>query len=84
MIESVFLYSQAVIKNSGSEAAFNAGAANWLDGYEHAFDDLIIEGSSVGNGIPRKLQKLVYFIDAYAMFLTLPDSAASTGSGLFA
>lgn len=52
MIESVFLYSQAVIKNSGSEAAFNAGAANWLDGYEHAFDDLIIEGSSVGNGIP--------------------------------
>ena len=84
MIESVFLYSQAVIKNSGSEAAFNAGAANWLDGYEHAFDDLIIEGSSVGNGSRENFTSWFISLIAYAMFLTLPDSAASTGSGLFA
>ncbi len=64
MIESVFLYSQVVIKNFRSEAAFNAGAANWLDGYEHAFDDLIIEDLQSGMACPENFTSWIYFIDA--------------------
>jgi hypothetical protein len=56
-------------------------SADGLD-YKYWFG-LIIEDLQSGMTSPKASQ-LILFVDAYAMFFTLPDDAVSTGRDLFA
>ncbi len=45
---------------------------------------LSLEDLQSGMASRENFTSWFYFVDAYAMFFTLPGNAASTGSGLFA